>query len=129
MRAISASAPVLACQAKITPRRAGQRDRLDSGFQRLPLGHDFATAARNGGNSRRGGAVVVGVTADVVFTVVRAASMQAAYPAACPTLPAAQAACTAAQGGCTAPPATVTGTDPLLVARRHVDFLRIRSAI
>jgi hypothetical protein len=38
-------------------------------------------------------------------------------PAACPPSPASSR------------PAAITGTDPLLVARRHVDFLRIRSAI
>jgi hypothetical protein len=58
-----------------------------------------------------------GVTADVVSAVVSAASMQVAVPAACP-IPGA--------GFC---PGAVAGTDPLLVARRHVDFLRIRSAI
>src|SRR6266498_4955670 len=59
----------------------------------------------------------LGVTADVVSAVVSAASMQVAVPAACP-IP------WAGFG-----PAAVAGTDPLLVARRHVDFLRIRSAI
>ncbi len=61
--------------------------------------------------------VSLGVRADVVSAVVSAASMQVAVPAACP-IP------WVGFG-----PAAVAGTDPLLVARRHVDFLRIRSAI
>jgi len=43
--------------------------------------------------------------------------MQAVGPAACPSTRAGLR------------PAAITRTDPLLVARRHVDFLRIRSAI
>jgi hypothetical protein len=45
---------------------------------------------------------------------------RAAWPAslaACPPSPASSR------------PAAIAATDPLLVARRHVDFLRIRSAI
>ena len=73
-----------------------------------PEGRGIATAAAQ---------LSLGVTADVVSAVVSAASMQGAVPAACP-IP------WAGFG-----PAAVAGTDPLLVARRHVDFLRIRSAI
>ena len=45
-----------------------------------------------------------------------------------------QAACATSRPPCPASlaslrTAAITGTDPLLVARRHVDFLRIRSAI
>jgi hypothetical protein len=72
------------------------------------MGRGIATAAAR---------LSLGVTADVVSAVVSAASMQVAVPAACP-IP------WAGFG-----PAAVAGTDPLLVARRHVDFLRIRSAI
>jgi hypothetical protein len=74
----------------------------------VPWGRGIATAAAR---------LSLGVTADVVFAVVSAASMQVAVPGACP-IP------WAGFG-----PAAVAGTDPLLVARRHVDFLRIRSAI
>jgi hypothetical protein len=74
----------------------------------VPWGRGIATAAAR---------LSLGVTADVVSAVVSAASMQVAVPGACP-IP------WAGFG-----PAAVAGTDPLLVARRHVDFLRIRSAI
>src|SRR6266536_3111492 len=116
--------------AKAEPRPPGGHDGGAGRGQRADLpGHGLAGSP--GGRGRtywstgwpgRGIAAAaarmsLGVTADVVSAVVSAASMQVAVPAACP-IP------WAGFG-----PAAVAGTDPLLVARRHVDFLRIRSAI
>jgi hypothetical protein len=56
------------------------------------------------------------VLADVVHAVVTPARTQLDRPV---TRSSARDRC----------PAAVTAADPLLVARRHVDFLRIRSAI